>query len=125
MSMKEKDSPKIHREGGVEDGSDVDLKDFDPSMNRTMRTEQRQNSFSCEQCNKYFSTFRGLRIHQGKTCKKKERHCRSKDRKTRSQSSRDENHSGVITASVDPNSNERSILADHQPQEVEKRTRIV
>ena len=113
-----KDSPTILRERGVEDGSNrTDFTDFDPSMNRTMRQEQRQNSFSCEQCSRNFGTLRGLKVHQGKTCKKKSRPCRSSDRKTRSQSSQDKHHSGLMVASVDSTSSQSQNEEDQQPQE--------
>lgn len=65
----------------------------------------------------FYVTLRGLRIHQGKTCKKKDRHCRSTDRKTRSKSSLDENHSGLISASVDPDLNEPLFVTEQEPHE--------
>ena len=112
-----KDSPIGPSREGSRGWTESDrLMDIDPSMNRTMRQEQRQNSFSCEQCNRNFGTLRGLKVHQGKTCKKKNRPCRSLDRKTRSQSSQDKHHSGLISASVDSTSNQ-SQNEDQQPQE--------
>ena len=99
-SNTEKDSPRIHREGGVEDGSTwIDLTDNDQGMERTRLTEQRVNTV-CVQCNREFGTLHGLKVHQGKTCLKKKRQCGSSDRKTRSKSSQDENHSGSIMVSV-------------------------
>lgn len=117
-STKEKDSPRIHREGGVENGSTrIDFTENDQSTNRTLRREQRENSFDCAQCSRSFGTLQGLRVHQGRTCMKKSRQCRSTDRKTRSKSSQDENHSGSINVSVDSPSSQVQSDADQQAQE--------
>ena len=114
-STKEKDSPTIDREGGVEDQSNNDLTDFDPALNRTMAIEQRpaENGYECSRCVKTFGTLHGLRIHQGKTCMKKSKQCSSSERKTRSKSSQEQNHSGLITASATT-----SVMQELREQEI-------
>ena len=66
-----------------------------------------EDSFECTHCYKTFVTLRGLRVHLGKVCRKKNKQCRSSDRKTRSKSSQEEHHSGLIDASVSSPSNQR------------------
>ena len=53
-----------------------------------------QRKYTC--CGKDFDTYQGLRIHQGKVCKKKKgsQQRRSVDHKTRSEFPQEENHSG-------------------------------
>ena len=90
------DNPMIDREGGVENQSNRDNQDMDLETKIGLtqwNSEGIENSFECRQCYKAFGSDIGLKIHQGKTCKKKTKQCRSSDRQTRSKSSQEANHS--------------------------------
>ena len=107
-STNREDSPMIVREGGVEEQSTrIDQTDDDHDMARTrdLDTEKNSgngNSFRCELCSRTFGSLHGMRVHQGKTCKRKNKQGGSEVsvRKTRSKSTQEENHSGMINASA-------------------------
>ena len=102
-----KDSPATGREEGVENQSPDRLlmttqeteltTSFASDLENTAETTQ----FECIDCQKSFGSLRGLKIHQGKVCKKQKKQCKPLGYKTRSKSSRDENHSGEIMATAE------------------------
>ena len=59
---------------------------------------ENENPLECVDCKKHFKNILGLKIHQGRICRKKTMKRGSSDRKTRSKSSQDPNHRGSITA---------------------------
>ena len=107
-STNREDSPMIVREGGVEEQSTrIDHTDDDHDMTRTrdLDTERNSgngNSLRCELCSRTFGSLHGMRVHQGKTCMRKNKQGRSEVsvRKTRSKSTQEENHSGMINATA-------------------------
>ena len=97
----------IDREGGVENQSDMTQtgNGLETDSGQPKRTsEHMNNSLDCDVCQRSFASIRGLRIHQGKVCKKKSKQCRSPDRQTRSITSQESNHSGLLDTTADASS---------------------
>ena len=86
---------------------DRGVDDDDRSMVTTTEAEtttsnaygiENDEPLECVDCKKHFKNILGLKIHQGRICRKKTTKRGSSDRKTRSKSSQDPNHRGLVTA---------------------------
>ena len=102
----------VDREGGVENQpnivthvEDIGTNLDNPTMNSdeeiSQQEEQNTNTNECVVCHKSFETARGLRIHEGRVCKKRTQ-CILRSYKTRSQSTQEANHSGVTMETAEP-----------------------
>lgn len=115
----------VDREGGVENqpniGTHVEDTETDldnPPINTdeeiSQQEEQNTNTNECVVCHKTFDTVRGLKIHEGKVCKKRTQ-CIPRSYKTRSQSTQEANHSGVTMETAEP-SNELPQIDEIEPK---------
>ncbi len=140
---KENDSPKIDREGGVEDqsstetvtrlmdnGTDIGqpqrimehddkrITDNGTDLGQPQRKTENTQNYTCTQCQKSFGTEKGLKIHQGKVCMKKKQ-CRSQDRQTRNRPTQEFNHSGQVNVTA-----ETSEQSTFTPEEAKRKPKI-
>ena len=132
-STDREDSPTIVREGGVEEQSNrIDFNDDDNDTTRTrdLDTERNSgngNSFRCELCSRTFGSLHGMRVHQGKTCMRKNKQGRSEVsvRKTRSKSTQEENHSGMVNATANDSDMQVENVADQTLEDVGGKPRVL
>ena len=86
---------------------ETDNNDHDPHtypdmrMNNGQQKDNHTGSTTCDVCHRTFGTVRGMRIHQGKVCRKKTKtQGRPSGRQTRGGTSQDTNHSGDAATPV-------------------------
>ena len=97
-SLPKVDAPGLARKGG--ENNQVNIDDSDANMDR-LRNEEAEHGNSVESsehycCGRWFATERGLKIHQGKVCKRKMvQKRRVETRQSCGSVSQDENHSGT------------------------------
>ena len=98
----------------IENGT-TRLKNSETIEGQRQRTTENTNNHLCKQCNKSFGTNRGLKIHQGKKCKKDERR-RSPDRKSCNRPTQESNHSGQVQVTAQPSTQEASNEVKRKPK---------
>ena len=77
---------------------------------------------TCDVCHRTFGTVRGMRIHQGKVCRKKTKtQGRPSGRQTRGGTSQDTNHSGDAATPVSDSSTPAQVSGDDSALEDEGR----
>ena len=77
---------------------------------------------TCDVCHRTFGTVRGMRIHQGKVCRKKTKtQGRPSGRQTRGGTSQDTNHSGDAATPVSNSSTPAQVSGDDRTLEDEGR----
>ena len=107
---------------------ETDNNDHDPHtypdmrMNNGQQKDNHTGSTTCDVCHRTFGTVRGMRIHQGKVCRKKTKtQGRPSGRQTRGGTSQDTNHSGDAATPVSDSSTPAQVSGDDSALEDEGR----
>ena len=105
----------------------ADINDHNPHMYPDMRLDNglkdnHTGPTTCDVCHRTFSTVPGMKIHQGKVCRKKTKtQGRPSGRQTRGGTSQDTNHSGDAATPVSDSSTPAQVSGDDSALEDEGR----